>query len=114
MDDRNVGPVRLAPAHEDGALLARGRAGTQGDQKRPRWFGHGDAGLEVELVRLVSALVVELPQPIRARGQFYRAKYPPRRIDERQEVRVVLDHREPIAHGRDARCRPNVRRPVLR
>ena len=57
---------------------------------------------------------VEQAAPVVVRRQGQRLGQPRRRVDERQEGRVVLHHRQPSADARHPRPRAHVRRPVER
>jgi hypothetical protein len=73
-----------------------------------------DARLEIELVRLVAAAVVELPPPAGADRKRDRAYAEAVEIDDGDEVRVVLYERDPARDAREARPGAHVRRPVDR
>jgi hypothetical protein len=87
-------------------------AGAECQQTRPRWPTDGDTGLEIELVLLVSAPIVELPYAALTRRQRDRLHVPVARMDERDEVGVVLHERQMIVEPRQARPRTHVRRTV--
>jgi hypothetical protein len=107
---RGLGGVQAARDQHALALL-RG-AGAERQEHLGAVVRHGDARLQVRLEVLVAALVVELAHPALRRLQRDRPHLHGGGVDEREEGRIVLHHRQPLAHPRDPRARAHVRRPV--
>ena len=70
--------------------------------------------LQIELRCLVASHVVILSKTTWARWKRERVDTQVRWVDQREKVRVVLDHGQAIADPLNARCGAHVRRPILK
>jgi len=114
MHHRHVGEPALPSAHERDVLAVPRGPGAQGDEERAALVRHGHARLEVELVPLVAAAVVELASPSLAGREGDGASDRAVGRDEGDEVGVVLHERQAAGNEGEARRGAHARRAVER